>query len=114
MDVNATVQSDILLITLDGKLDINSTEIAQNFVRERISNEHNRVVLNLEKVVHVSSIGLRMILVLAQELVEKYSGTLNVACLQPPVERVFEITQLTRDINVFRTVKEATDNFIDN
>ncbi len=114
MNFDSTVQNGILLITLEGKLDINSADDALTFVRERISDKRNKVIIKLEKVPHISSLGLRMILVLAQELERRYAGTLHVTCLQPAVKRVFEITQLTREIDIFQTDKEAIDSLLKN
>lgn len=64
------------------------------------------VVLDLAGVEHVSSAGLR-VLMLASRQVSGQGGTLVVAAPQPRVREIFEISRFNLVLEVFPTLREA-------
>ncbi len=112
MKMTENIHGKVIQIFLDGKLDINSSDQVLKDIRERISKDQNQVVISFEKVPFISSFGLRVVLITMKELRQNFKGELHVACLQPTVRRVFEITQLMRELSVFDTVEEATLAFL--
>lgn len=64
------------------------------------------VVLDLAGLEHVSSAGLR-VLMLASRQVSAQGGTLVVAALQPRVREIFEISRFTLVLETFPTVAAA-------
>ena len=71
MDMEARRVQDVLIINISGRLDTLSARDAQDSILNFVRDEDRRVLLNLEKLVFLSSAGLRVILQTAKSLDEK-------------------------------------------
>lgn len=69
-----------------------------------------RMCLNLEKVQFIDSSGLNVLIFGARSTREK-KGALKLACPQPQVRDMFEMTRINRMIPVFATQEEALRSF---
>jgi len=66
------------------------------------------IILDLSSVSFVDSSGLSAILV-AHRLCKEHNGTFIVACPQPNVQRLIQISQLESILNVTHSVQEGAD-----
>jgi len=71
MNMEARRVQDMLIINISGRLDTLSARDAQDSILNFIRAEDRRVLLNLEKLVYLSSAGLRVIVLTAKSLDEK-------------------------------------------
>jgi anti-sigma B factor antagonist len=69
-----------------------------------------RICMNLEKVQFIDSSGLNVLIFAARQTREK-KGALKLACCQPQVRDMFEMTRINRMIPVFPTQEEALKGF---
>jgi anti-anti-sigma factor len=101
--------ADAVVLSPAGRIDHGSADrfrAALQPFADRCRGEAERVVIDLGGVEHVSSAGLR-VLMLARKQVKAQSGTLVVASLQPVVREIFEISRFTLVFDVFASVREA-------
>jgi len=71
MNMEARRVQDVLIINISGRLDTLAARDTQDSILNFIRDEDRRVLLNLEKLVYLSSAGLRVILLTAKSLDEK-------------------------------------------
>lgn len=68
----------------------------------------NRVALDFSEVSYVSSAGLRVVL-LAARYVQQSEGAFALCSLNPEVQKIFEMSGLTRILQIFRSPEEAAE-----
>ncbi len=113
MNITETRENNIVRLHLDGRFDANTCDAAETYIRDRIQEGAHHFVMDLENVPFIASAGLRVILVFAKELRQKYNGDLRIAGLQPNVNKVFEISGLNSVLRIFDTAGAATESFAD-
>ena len=109
MIITSTVNNGITSISIEGKLDTSSSEEAQAKLSS-IASQGTKMLMNLEKLEFVSSIGLRIILMQAKEL-KKHGGELRICNLQTAVKEVFTISGFSQILNIFDSQDEALKEF---
>ncbi len=90
MTIQETRNGDSLQLNVEGKIDTFSTEEFQNTLFAGFQKSKN-VILNFDKVQHITSIGLRALL-LGQKTAESKGGSLTII---NPSEAVMEIFRVT-------------------
>jgi anti-anti-sigma factor len=113
MNITEDVQGDISRMHLKGRFDADTSAKVQQFIEDRIQDGIRHFVLNMEDVSFIASAGLRVIIVTAKKLRQKYKGDLRVAGLQKNVIRVFEISGLDNVLGIFDNTEAATRSFAD-
>jgi anti-anti-sigma factor len=111
MKIKETILNDVSSINLNGRFDANTSDAAENFIRERIEKGRSQIVLNMENVSFISSAGLRVVIIIARELRNEHQGDLYIAALQPSVKRVFEISGLNNIFKLFDDEQTAIQAF---
>ena len=76
-----------LIISLEGRLDTITAPLLEEFLKTNLTGVKT-VILNCEKLVYVSSAGLRVLLALNK----KMKNSLKLVNVQEPVMEVFEVT----------------------
>ena len=76
-----------LIISLEGRLDTITAPLLEEFLKTNLAGV-KAVTLNCEKLVYVSSAGLRVLLALNK----KMKNSLKLVNVQEPVMEVFEVT----------------------
>lgn len=110
--IDENIKGNVSQINLDGRFDAHTCGAIEQFLRQKIANGNYNIVLNLEKVPFIASAGLRVLLIFAKELRQKYHGDIRLSSLQPNVQKVFEIAGLNTVISIFDTVEDAIMSFI--
>lgn len=111
MNITENVQEDVNQVYLDGRFDANTSGAVEQHINTRIQEGVHRFILNLEKVQYIASAGLRVILATTKILRQQHDGDLRIACLQPNVARVFEISGLNNVLRIFENMETAMQNF---
>lgn len=83
----------------------NSAELKSEFVLLN-KNSVNSIVLNLEKTKYCDSSGLSAILI-GNRLCKNSGGTFAICGLQANVEKMIQISQLDKVLNITKSAKEA-------
>jgi anti-sigma B factor antagonist len=77
---------------------------------ERQFDEGPQIVLDLSRVLFMSSSGVRVLLEMLKRAREM-GGDLRLACAQPVVQRTLEIAGLVRIVKAYASLEEAVDSF---
>jgi anti-anti-sigma factor len=113
MNITEDVQDDISRMHLNGRFDADTCEKVEGFIKDRIGDGIRHFVINMEDVPFIASAGLRVIILTAKKLRQKYKGDLRVAGLQENVFRVFEISGLDNVLGIFDDTEAAVRSFAD-
>jgi anti-sigma B factor antagonist len=114
MEVGNTIQSrqqdGILVCSLSGRLDAVSANGTSSELLELIGGNVVKVLLNLEKLEYVSSLGLRVFVQAAKQLGGK-GGTLKLCSATAPVRKVLEISALDTLLDLRDNEADALQSF---
>lgn len=108
MLIDIRTENDILIVSVDGRIDTLSAPDFQTRMEELMDREEPRVILDLEKLQYVSSAGLRAMLVVAKKAASS-GKRLSLCSLQEMVRKVFDISGFTGMIPVYDCLKDAAD-----
>lgn len=98
MNISMERDNSKLIIKLEGRLD---TTTAPEFEREFLSNLAgvDELILDMDKLVYVSSAGLRTIL-LAKKSIANIKGTMTVKNVCDTIREVFDMTGFSQILNI--------------
>lgn len=109
MDIRNKTYGDILVLSLDGRIDHANSEDFRSSIGpfvDRCKKDGEHIVLDLAGVDYISSAGLRCFM-LAEKQAKVQGGTIVVAAMQPVVKEIFEISRFTLVFETFTTVRDA-------
>ncbi|MFA6371640.1 MAG: STAS domain-containing protein [Methanothrix sp.] len=106
MDINQTSIDNAPIVSVSGRIDGATYKDLETILNELIDQNKSEIVLDLEGVVYISSVGLRVLLA-AQKKVRPKKGELKLVSLQPFVREVFEITGFTKLFTIYPNQEEA-------
>lgn len=106
MDIQNRIENDVLIITIDGRLDASSAPVAEGEINQALEGEQNRLLFDLSGLEYLSSGGLRVILGAAKEI-RRREGKVALAALKEYVYEIFEVSGFTAMIPIKDTVEEG-------
>lgn len=110
MEIAVSEAGEVKVLRIDGKLDTKTAPDAQALLTELIEQGATKIVVNFEKLVYISSAGLRVLLATAKHL-KHNSGELRVCSLNEVVQEVFEISGFNTILAITESELEALENF---
>lgn len=109
MHVSQERYGDTLVLTPVGRVDNSTTDDLRADLNAHVANCRkggDRLVLDFSKVDYISSVGLRVLMLVAKKAREQ-DGTIVVAGFQPVVREIFEISRFNLVFQCFGTIREA-------
>lgn len=91
MNISIEKQNDVSVVVADGRLDAVGAPSLEACGKQLVQEGAKRVLLDMGKVVYISSAGLRSLLVLVKSL-KAAGGTLVLCQLAPAVHEVMEFS----------------------
>lgn len=111
MAFTTTEQDGVTIVAVeDRRFDAMVSDTYKTDLARLIDEGKSKLCLNLEKVQFIDSSGLNVLIFCARSTREK-KGALKLACPQPQVRDMFEMTRINRMIPVFATQEEALRSF---
>jgi anti-sigma B factor antagonist len=107
MELNATLQGDILVVTAVGDLNAVSCGQLEAELASQVDAGHLWIVLDLGEIRYVSSAGLRVFLVSARKLAK--TGAFVLARPTDSVAQILKMTGFDRIVQVEPTLVAAVD-----
>jgi len=101
---------DILIVSLSGRFDVHLSLEIEQAVNNLIDKGHINLLFDLEKVVYLSSSGLR-IFIAAMRKLEGLNGKLKLANLTSSVKKIFKVVELIDLFDIYDSVDEAVAAF---
>jgi len=106
MDINQTIIDNVPIVSVSGRIDGTTSKDLETILNELIDQNKSEIVLDLEGVVYISSVGLRVLLA-TQKKVRPKMGDVKLVSLQPFVREVFEMTGFTKLFSIYPNRGEA-------
>lgn len=104
--IAAAKQGEILVITLEGRIDATSAKQLEQHCLGLIEGGDRQLVFDFTKVDYISSAGLRVFLLIAKRL-GTVQGSLRLCALNTTLRDVFEISGFSKLFTILPTVHEA-------
>lgn len=95
MKINLNKDNDKLIISLEGRLDTNTSPELESEYKKL---DEKNIVLDLEKLNYISSAGLRVLLTMQKEMNKK--GSLEIINVCDEVLDIFEVTGFNDILNI--------------
>ena len=92
MEIKTKKDDKNLTITLEGRLDTNTSPELEKYLEEL--NSINNLTLDFEKLNYISSAGLRLILIF-QKTMKNNNGTMVIKNVKENIKEIFDITGFT-------------------
>lgn len=105
MEIKESRHDDILVLSLEGRLDSTTSPHFEQEVLARIT-ENARLVLDFSQLEYISSAGLRVLLMAAKRT-KQANGRLVHCALREPLREVFEISGFLSILDVRPSLAEA-------
>ena len=106
MEIHNRVENDVLIVTIDGRLDASNAQVAEGEIKKALEGEQNRLLFDLSGLEYLSSGGLRVILGAAKEI-RRREGKVALAALKEYVYEIFEVSGFTAMIPIKDTVEKG-------
>ncbi len=102
LTIQAEQLKGMLVVKPEGRVDGSNSLEFQKTVGAQIGENLTGLVLDLEHLTYISSAGLRVILLTAQQL-QKKSVKFDVCSLSEPISEVFQISGFDKIISIYST-----------
>jgi len=99
---------DVPVIDLRGEVDVYTAPKFKTAMIDLIDQGSYNVIVNLSNVQYMDSAGLGA-LVSGLKRVREHNGTINLVSPTVPVQRVLDITRLSKILNIYSSEQQAVD-----
>lgn len=106
MNVTSETHVAATVLCITGDLTSDDADGFQRSVREMVNNFNTNVIINCKDLGLIDSVGLESLLWLSDELT-RAGSKLRFAAVPFAVERIFELTRLTRVFSCHETIEQA-------
>lgn len=110
MEIFEEKSGDVITFALKGRLDAASSKSTEERILKKIEEGERRLVIDMAEIGYISSVGLRVLMVVAKRL-KGLGGKVAICALQPTVKQVFEIAGFLTLFPVFDTREQALQSF---
>ena len=110
MDFTVDDLGDVRTVRIAGNLDTQTSQGAQEQLMQLIDNGATKILIDFEELNYISSSGLRVLLVAAQQLADT-SGQLRICSPNTMVREVFDTAGFSEIFSVYSSQAEALDGF---
>lgn len=114
--MNLTVETtrrahNVIIVTPKGGLNTQTHPILERELQAAVATSPALIVLNLQDLVYINSLGVRLIHQTQRALVAEH-GELRLLNVQAPIQQVFEIVQVMPLSEMFSSIEEL-DRYLD-
>lgn len=112
MEITEDKRGRVKIVGLRGKLDANSSPLAEKRLQGLIEQGEERLVLDLSELTYISSLGLRIFIAIAKNI-QKVNGKLALAGLNDHIYEIFKIARFTNIFSIYPSCDEAVAHCLD-
>ncbi|MBN2001194.1 STAS domain-containing protein [candidate division KSB1 bacterium] len=102
--------NDICQIALNGRFYVETAPLVEEKLMGVLKAGEKKVVIDFEKVVYISSSGLRVLLAFLKET-EKVNAQCVLAGLQPAIQEIFNLSGFNELFKIYDTSEQAVKAF---
>lgn len=103
-------KGDVLIIFLEGRLDVYCTYEVEKEIFDIINKGEKKILLNLKELRYLSSNGLR-VFVSTLRMLNNISGALKITEIQKNIEKMFKNVEFYDIFEIYSTEREAIKSF---
>lgn len=103
----------VIVIAPEGELDVSNSSQLKEMLDEEISEGRRKIVIDLKEVGYVDSSALGVLVSGLKEM-RRLRGSLKLAHLSEGVDKIFQLTRLSRFFEIYGTVEDALQSFRSN
>lgn len=103
-------RQDISIVHLTGRLDLANVDVVKPVFQQLIEDECTDILVDLDGLTFMDSSGLSLI-VGTFKRIRVGKGDLKLAGLSPTIQKLFEITRLSRVFEIFETTEQGVASF---
>lgn len=107
MQVLRLKKSDFLVLRPNGLLDANSSALLEQEIKNYVSENESRFVIDFQDLSYVSSAGLRVLMISAKLIQQQPAGELLLCGLNEQVKAVFDISGFTQLFKIHDDLGQA-------
>ena len=111
MKIKKQDYNDVTVVELQGELDGDVVELFRNNIKDIISQNKKKIVLDMSGVVFIDSQGLEQLL-WARDYCDQNRRELRLAGLDENCMRILEITRLENEFDHYAELTEAVMSFV--
>jgi len=108
MAINQTSENGVIVLTVDGNLDGDGTQVLEEQVVALLESGETKLLFDFSGLDYINSSGLR-ILVLAYQRLKKASGTVAICGAKDYIQEVFEVSGYDKIFPLYPARKDAFD-----
>ncbi|MBR2589940.1 MAG: STAS domain-containing protein [Clostridia bacterium] len=97
MKVTKSIQDSTLTVQLEGKLDTNTTPLAEQEIMEDVD-KADTIIIDMEKLKYISSAGLRLLLILHKKMATR--GGLIIININEPIREILDFTGFSEILEI--------------
>jgi anti-anti-sigma factor len=106
----STLDDDILVIRLHGKLDVTTTPEFSQQVEQHFAEGKRRIIIDCANLGFISSVGVGALVTLQAKL-RKQGGEVKLAALQGPVADVLKVVRMDKMMGIYGDAEFARQSF---
>lgn len=106
MEITQENLNDVLILKLNGRLDITTTQQLEVAINSALEKEQKKILVDCTNLEYISSAGLRTLLAAAKNS-KKIDGIISLCCLNKNVKQIFEISGFTAIFDIFDSIENA-------
>ena len=110
MQLDKVKQNDVLVCSIVGDIDINSSPDIRKMFADFLQKEEKKIVINLKDVSYIDSSGLATLVEILKKT-KGYGGKLKLSELSDKVRGLFEITKLDKIFDTYESAEAASNSF---
>jgi anti-sigma B factor antagonist len=110
MELNNREQDGIVLLEINGEIDLYNAPEIKEFINHCIEEKKFRIIINLARVSYIDSSGIGALISSTSGL-KKHNGGLKILHVSGSVRKVFELTKLMSFFEIYESEAEAMASF---
>ena len=110
MRIKKQEYNDVVVVELQGELDLDAVEALQNTITGIISTQKSGIVLDMQNVDFIDSVGLEQLL-WARDYCDQNNCQLRLATLNENCEKILELTRLQKEFDTYAELAQAVKSF---
>ncbi len=100
--------SGITILDLSGEVDVSHAPQLRDILVDLLEKHNGRLLINMEDVIYIDSAGLS-VLIAAHRKAQSANGFLGLSNPQVGVQKVFQLTRMSKVFQIFPTVEEGVN-----
>ncbi|MCC5815303.1 MAG: STAS domain-containing protein [Leptospira sp.] len=110
MDYREEIIDNRLILHLEGNLDMLNAGIFKERMMQAIQEDHDRIIINLEKVSFVDSSGFGLLIIANDKFQKKSGSQLYITNVAKSIQQIFKISKIGDVMHIFDNLESAKNS----